>query len=119
MADIGVRGFGATLAQAFEQAAMALTAVITDPAVVRPSQRIGVSCEGLEEDLLLYDWLNALVYEMATRRLLFSRFELEYSEGRLDASVWGEPRTAFSRHTFRGGNFVLPGIGMQSSSPRV
>jgi len=91
MADIGVRGFGATLAQAFEQAAMALTAVITDPAVVRPSQRIGVSCEGLEEDLLLYDWLNALVYEMATRRLLFSRFELEYSEGRLDASVWGEP----------------------------
>lgn len=29
-ADIGVRGMGATLAQAFEQAALALTAVIVD-----------------------------------------------------------------------------------------
>ncbi len=31
-ADIGVRGFGATREQAFEQAAVALSAVITEPA---------------------------------------------------------------------------------------
>ena len=30
-ADIGVRGFGPTVVAAFEQAALALTAVITDP----------------------------------------------------------------------------------------
>lgn len=30
-ADIGVRGIGATKASAFEQAALALTGVITDP----------------------------------------------------------------------------------------
>src|SRR5512139_3851745 len=34
-ADIGVRGFGASVAEAFEQAALALTAVIADPAGVR------------------------------------------------------------------------------------
>ena len=31
-ADIGIRGVGPTLATAFEQAAIAMTAVITDPA---------------------------------------------------------------------------------------
>ena len=34
-ADVGVRGIGSTLAQAFEQAALALTAVVTDPATVK------------------------------------------------------------------------------------
>jgi tRNA nucleotidyltransferase (CCA-adding enzyme) len=91
MADIGVRGIGATPAQAFEQAAVALTAVITEPTLVQAMQRIEIDCEGPDEDLLLYDWLNALVYQMATRRMLFSRFELEYSEAKLHASVWGEP----------------------------
>lgn len=90
MADIGVRGIGATPAQAFEQAAVALTAVITDPGLVRAAQPVEISCEGSDADLLFYDWLNALVYEMATRGLLFSRFELEYSEGKLYATVWGE-----------------------------
>ncbi len=33
-ADMGVRGFGATETEAFEQAALALTAVVTDPAAV-------------------------------------------------------------------------------------
>jgi SHS2 domain-containing protein len=37
------------------------------------------------------DWLNALVYEMATRSMLFSRFDV-HSDGRtLEARAWGEP----------------------------
>jgi tRNA nucleotidyltransferase (CCA-adding enzyme) len=39
---------------------------------------------------LLVDWLNALVFEMATRRMLFSRFEVEIGAGRLRALAWGE-----------------------------
>src|SRR5574340_1133755 len=39
-ADIGVRGFGATKAQAFEQAALAVTAVMVDPAEVRPRDAV-------------------------------------------------------------------------------
>jgi tRNA nucleotidyltransferase (CCA-adding enzyme) len=42
--------------------------------------------------LLLVDWLNALVFEMATRRMLFSRFRVVLREGgKLDAIAWGEP----------------------------
>jgi len=66
-ADVGVRGLGATLEQTFEQAALALTAVITDPAMVAPKEMIRLSCEAPDAELLLVDWLNLLIYEMATR----------------------------------------------------
>jgi len=89
-ADIGVRGLGATKGEAFEQAALALTAVITGPAAVRPLERIALACQAPDDELLLAEWLNALVYEMATRRMLFSRFAVKLSGARLAAEAWGE-----------------------------
>lgn len=90
MADIGVHGHGTTLAEAFEQAALAMTAVITDPASVRPEHPVEVSCAAPDRELLLADWLNAWVYEMATRNMLFSRFEAVLDDGRLRGRGWGE-----------------------------
>lgn len=89
-ADVGVRGIGRTLAEAFEQAALALTAAITDPARVAAVESIEVRCEAPEPALLLVDWLNALVYEMATRNMLFGRFEVSIDGRRLVATAWGE-----------------------------
>lgn len=90
-ADIGVRGVGRTPAQAFEQAALALTAVITDPATVAAATPVDVACEAPDTELLLADWLNALVYEMQVRRMLFGRFEVSIESTRLAARAWGEP----------------------------
>jgi SHS2 domain-containing protein len=90
-ADIGVAGRGATPAQAFEQAAIALTAVVTDPAMVACRQHIEVVCEAPALDLLFVDWLNELVYEMATRDLLFGRFHVKIDRDRLCAEAWGDP----------------------------
>lgn len=94
-ADVGVRGTGDTLAEAFAGAAMAMSAVICDPAVVVAREPVGIACAAPDPELLLVDWLNALVFQMATRRMLFSRFELtvEADAGgcRLAATVWGEP----------------------------
>ena len=90
-ADIGVRGVGDTLAEAFAQAAIALCAIITDPDRVQPRQAITIHCEEPDRELLLVDWLNALIYEMATRRMLFSRFDVTVENGQLHAKVWGEP----------------------------
>lgn len=90
-ADIGVRGHGPTLAAAFEQAALALTAVLTDPRQVRAHQCVQITCEAPDDELLLVDWLNALVYEMDVRRLLFGRFAVRLADHRLEAEAWGEP----------------------------
>ncbi|QPD02466.1 MAG: hypothetical protein Nkreftii_000240 [Candidatus Nitrospira kreftii] len=90
-ADIGVRGIGPTKEAAFEQAALALTAVITDLAMVAPVQTVSLTCEAPDEELLLVDWLNALVYEMATRKMLFSRFTVRFNGHSLHATAWGEP----------------------------
>jgi len=96
-ADIGVRGFGATKAEAFEQAALALTAVIADPDAVEAREHVSLACEASDDELLLADWLNALVYEMATRKMLFSRFRVCIEGSRLTAGIWGE-KTDVARH---------------------
>ena len=90
-ADIGVRGFGQTKDAAFEQTAMAMTAVITDPRGVAADIEVDIRCEAPDDELLLVEWLNALVYEMATRHLLFGRFEVHTENGALRAKAWGEP----------------------------
>ena len=87
-ADIGVRGIGATREEAFEQAALALTAVVTDPAGVSPGEALAIDCEAPDDELLLVDWLDALVFAMATRGLLFARFHVTITGHRLTASAW-------------------------------
>jgi len=89
-ADTGVRGFGPDIARAFEQAATGLTAVITDPRKVAPRVAVKVDCTAPDLELLLVEWLNALVFEMATRRMLFSRFAVRIEEGHLHGRAWGE-----------------------------
>jgi SHS2 domain-containing protein len=89
-ADIGVRGIGLTKEAAFESAAHALTAVITDLESVAPIQSVTIVCEAPDDELLLVDWLNALVYEMATRKMLFSRFNVCVNDHSLHATAWGE-----------------------------
>jgi tRNA nucleotidyltransferase (CCA-adding enzyme) len=89
-ADMGVRGIGPTLAAAFEQVALAMTAIVTDPAWVAADKVMDIRCEAPDDELLLVDWLNALILEMAARHMLFSRFEVSLDGHRLHATAWGE-----------------------------
>jgi tRNA nucleotidyltransferase (CCA-adding enzyme) len=89
-ADMGVRGVGPTLAAAFEQAALAMTAIVTDLAWVAPDKAVEIRCEAPDDELLLVDWLNALILEMAARHMLFSRFEVTLNGQCLHATAWGE-----------------------------
>jgi SHS2 domain-containing protein len=97
-ADAGVRGIGATPAQAFEQAALAMTAVITDPAAVMPREPVDIRCENDDLELLLADWLNALVFEMATRHLLFAAFAVKLEGAVLTGVARGEPVDVLRHH---------------------
>jgi len=90
-ADVGVRGFGLTKAAAFEQAALALTAAITDPSRVAAQETVEIACQAADDELLLAAWLNAIVSEMAVRRMLFGRFHVDLQGDRLQATASGEP----------------------------
>ncbi len=89
-ADIGVRGIGPGVASAFEQAAVALTAVICNPDAVKPLKSRAFECAAPDYEMLLVDWLNALVYSMATEHMLFSEFEVRVTGTRLHALARGE-----------------------------
>jgi SHS2 domain-containing protein len=90
-ADMGVRGFGNKPAEAFEQAALAMSAIITDLSLIEPREEVTISCQEPDQELLFADWLNALVFEMSTRNMLFSKFEVFIENGHLKARALGEP----------------------------
>lgn len=89
-ADIGIRGIASTLDQAFEQTAIAMTAAVTNPDLVSTSKIISVYCEAPDNELLLVNWLNELIYEMSAQGALFSRFEVVIDDDTLSAIAYGE-----------------------------
>lgn len=90
-ADIGIRGSGPTLASAFEQAALAMTALITELPLVRAVTSVPLRCEAQGVEDLFFNWIDALVFEMSTRRMLFGRFEVQLEGLSLQARIHGEP----------------------------
>ena len=90
-ADIGIRGTGPTLASAFEQAALALFAIVTDLDRIDITTKIDVTCVAPDEKLLLVDWLNALIYESSIRKMVFGKFTVAINGLELRAEAWGEP----------------------------
>jgi SHS2 domain-containing protein len=89
-ADVGLRGFGPTIEVAFEQAALALTGIVTD-AEITPTTPVEVACEACDIELLLVEWLNAIIYEMAVRSMLFGRFDVKITGTSLKGILSGEP----------------------------
>jgi SHS2 domain-containing protein len=89
-ADLGVRGYGRTLAEAFEQTALALAAAVVDPSTVRAVETAEIRCEAPDAELLLVDWLNGIIYDMATHHRCFARFGVETDGARLVGRATGE-----------------------------
>ena len=97
-ADVGVRGVGASKNEAFEQAALAMTAVITDIELVQARERVDIELDCPDPEIQLTEWLNALIYEMATRRMLFRRFTVKIDGAHLAGSAEGEHVDVIRHH---------------------
>ena len=89
-ADIGIRGIAPTMPESFEQAALALTAVMTDPESLTLTRTLSITCSAPEPDILFLDWINELIFQMTTKNLLFGRFEVAINKELLTAKVFGE-----------------------------
>lgn len=90
-ADIGLLAVAPTREALFESVAEALTALITDPQSVRATTTVPIRCDAPDDAVLLVDWLNALIFEMATRRMLFGSWQVTLQDHALEAIVGGEP----------------------------
>jgi len=106
-ADIGIRATAASLSSAFADAAVALTAIVTEPKKVEPLECVKIECDAEDEELLFVNWLNSIIYEMAVGKMLFSKFGVKIDPApsdnsnlnirrcgvenlKLFATIWGE-----------------------------
>jgi SHS2 domain-containing protein len=90
-ADMGLKAYGKSLAEAFANAAYGMFSIIADldPVKETESRRVEVSANDVES--LLFEWLNSLLYYFDVEGLIFKRFEIiEFGEKRLAADCFGE-----------------------------
>ncbi len=102
-ADVGVVAYGVNLSQAFANAARALFSLITEPESVEETLSWDIELRAPDEESLLVEWLNELIYLFDTEHILFRRFEISgLGGGRLRARGYGE-RVNSSRHQLKTG----------------
>lgn len=93
--DVGFKAYGQDLEEAFENAALALTEIVTDSDEVEPKGEISIELEAEDLEALLFDWLGFFLYLQDAEDLVASKFEVETisrknDEFELKASAWGE-----------------------------
>jgi len=89
-ADIGIRGFGGTMAESFESAASALYSVMVTLDRVKPEEKRIVTVSAPDRELLFVEWLNALLSLSDIEHMVFSKFEVAITGTFLTGSAWGE-----------------------------
>lgn len=91
-ADIGVKAFGKTISEAFENAAKAMFAIITDKSEIESIGQYNIELSAPDLEQLLVDWLSELLYLNSARNLVFGWFKVEIDEKqkKLTAKVFGE-----------------------------
>ena len=89
-ADIGIRGFGGSMKEAFENAAVALYSVMVNIDAVNPVEERTITVSAPDQELLLVEWLNALLATSDIERMVFSKFDVEMEGKTLTGVAWGE-----------------------------
>lgn len=94
-ADLAVQAWGATIGDAFGEAALALVNVMVNVDRVRSTHWREFALRASSHELLLVEWLSALVAEKDTSGLIFNRFDVSTAGEKggfaLRADAWGEP----------------------------
>ncbi|MCX7872172.1 MAG: archease [Verrucomicrobiae bacterium] len=88
--DIGIRGYGKTPEEAFKMAALAMTAVITDPTWITPEKTVTISSSAEDLEILFLEFLNTILFEMDTQKTLFGKFDVKIEGTNLKATCYGE-----------------------------
>ena len=91
-ADLGLRATAASLNPLFaEMAECLVSAMVEDPASVRPTQEVRIDLAGTDREFLLFDWLKELLLRFETDHVLFAAFDVKVTDDGLTATARGEP----------------------------
>ena len=97
-ADLGLRVLAATREELFTEAAHGLTSMlIEETRQVRPQTQQRIELKETDDEYLLFDWLNELLFLHESEHLVFCEFEVCFAEDGLTAHIRGEP-VASERH---------------------
>jgi len=103
-ADVGVRGSGKSLNEAFAECARAMFSVMVGLDEVEPKQKIKVNVKARNKEELLLEWLNELLYQSSSKEMVFSEFKPEIEEVKgefeLKGFIFGELAEQ-EKHDFR------------------
>ncbi len=90
-ADVLFEAEGKTLNELFEAAALATEETQVDLKTVKPKITKKITLEKDNVEMLLFDFLQELIFLKDAERLLFSKFEIKIKEGyKLEAKLYGE-----------------------------
>ncbi len=89
-ADVGLKAYGKTIAEAFEHAAEGMFDIITDESTIDPIGQYDIQLEAPDLEQLLVDWLSKLLFLNDAQDIVFGKFQVKLTENRLSASVFGE-----------------------------
>ncbi|MBI5553666.1 MAG: archease [Candidatus Diapherotrites archaeon] len=102
-ADVGIRGSGKNLNEAFAQAGTALFEVMADTRSIKPAKKVRVRVNGADEAELLVNFLNELVFLRDKHQMLFGKFKIRIQKKRglqLTGEAAGE-KINFKRHLIK------------------
>ena len=89
--DVGIKVYGKTHRDLFQNAFKAFFAVLTYPEQIKPSQKKMISVKNEDWERLLVSWLSEYLYLFETDRWLFRTCEIQFlDENRVQAIGWGE-----------------------------
>ncbi len=92
--DAEIESYGATLEEAFENAARALEDTMVDIRSIVPETTDEITVEAEDKEALLYSWLEALIIKQDTENMIYSKFDCRISKTvkgfRLVAQIFGE-----------------------------
>jgi len=92
-ADVGIRGYGNTIEEAFENGAKAMFSIMIDLETVESEKNVEIKCEAPDIEALFVEWLNELLTKKDIEEMSFSRFKVKIYKGdiyKLEGTASGE-----------------------------
>ena len=102
-ADVGIIAYGTDIRQAFANAAKAMFSLITELDEVEEVIYRDIELTAPDQESLIVEWLNELIYLFDTENIIFERFDItQLNSTQLKARSYGE-KVNSSKHKLKTG----------------